>query len=174
MVAQSSAFDAFAAHGSNGGGLAAGEIGLDIVAGKLRRFLRLLSGLIADTQTHQQLAKLEPGNEAIRRLLSRLAQLLERFVHLKVNAQCHAIKDANLGNMRFQFDCIAKLRDDAGTLFRFQHARISKHALQQTASFWADRRGQRKRSRRCRSQEHRPGRPHVDLSSFLHARTPKT
>ncbi len=89
---------------------------------------------------HQQFAKLEPGDEAIRRLASGLAQLFQRFVHLKVNAESHAIQHANLRNVRFQFDGAAKLRDDAGALFRLEHARIPEHALHRLPRFHCPRR----------------------------------
>ena len=139
---QASAFDAFAAHGADGGGLAAGQIGLHVIHGEFCRSLCLFSGLVANAQAHKELAELEPGDEAIRRLTGGLAQLLKRFLDLQIDPERHAQQHPNLGNLRFQVDGAAKLRDEACALMRLEHAWIAEHALQQSAGLGADRRRQ--------------------------------
>jgi len=83
MVA--AAFDTFPHHSANGGSLPARKFRLGGIAGQPCRFVRVLGGLIADAQAHEQLTEFELGDKAVGRQFHGLAQLFHCRMHLEID-----------------------------------------------------------------------------------------
>ena len=100
------------------------------LAASSRRFLRLLGGLVADAQAHQQLAKLQPGDEAIRSLMRQLRAIPPSLPAPadRRRAPCPAARGSRVRGR--QFNGVAKLRRSDRRAPRLQHAGIAEHAQQ--------------------------------------------
>ncbi len=71
----------------------------------------MFGGLVANAQTHEQLAKLESGNETIRRLFNGLTHLLHGFLRLQIDTKCHAQHHSDFRHLGCQLDSLAETGD---------------------------------------------------------------
>jgi len=122
------AFDTFMNHRSNLRSLTPRQFGLHGVNRIQSGLMRLLRSLIANSQAHQNLAKLQARKKIVRGDLNGNAKLFKSGLRVVINAKCHAEQNAKLRYIRLRLNHRLELFDKFRPLRLFEYIGIAKHS----------------------------------------------